>query len=158
MSRWRLVFPHFIGGPGAFGLLLLRVVAGAAMMFHGWPKIQHATSWMGPDAPVPGILQALAALAEFGGGLCWVFGALTPLASFLILCTMAVAVGMVHLPQGHPFVATGPGQPSFELALGYLAIASAFLLLGPDKFSLDGLLFGRGVAIEATSPSPVPRI
>ena len=45
-----------------------------------------------PDGPlsqvgaaVPGALQALAAVAEFGGGLCWVLGALTPLASFLIL-------------------------------------------------------------------------
>ena len=60
---------------------------------------------MGPDAPVPGVFQGLAALAEFGGGLCWALGVLTPLASFLILCDMAVALGMVHLPQGHPLVA-----------------------------------------------------
>ena len=93
------------------GLLVLRLVAGTAMMFHGWPKIQHFTSWMGPDAPVPGILQALAALAEFGGGLCWMLGLLTPLASLLIGCTMAVAAGMVHIPAGHPFVAF-KGGPS----------------------------------------------
>jgi putative oxidoreductase len=135
------LFPAFIGGPGAVGLLVLRLVAGSAMMSHGWPKIQHASSWMGPQ--VPGALQALAALAEFGGGLCWVLGLLTPLASFLILCNMAVALGMVHLPHGDPFVAAKPGGPSFEPALGYLAIAVMLLLTGPGRLSLDALLFGR---------------
>jgi putative oxidoreductase len=136
------LFPAFVGGPGAVGLLVLRLVAGAALMLHGWPKIQHATAWMGPKAPVPGALQALAALAEFGGGLCWIVGLLTPLASFLILCTMATAAGMVHIAQGHPFVAT-TGGPSYEPALGYLAIAVALLLVGPGRLSLDALLFGR---------------
>jgi putative oxidoreductase len=137
------VFPAFVGGPGAVGLLVLRLVAGAAMMSHGWPKIQHASSWMGPQAPVPGALQALAALAEFGGGLCWVLGLMTPLASFLILCTMATALGMVHLAQGHPFVAPPTGGPSYEAALGYLAIAVALLLIGPGRLSVDAMLFGR---------------
>ena len=137
------LFPAFVGGPGAVGLLVLRFVAGSAMMHHGWPKIQHAFSWMGPDAPVPGILQALAAVAEFGGGLCWVLGLLTPLASLLIACTMGTALGMVHLPQGHPFVTSQPGGPSFEPALGYLAIAVALLLTGPGRLSLDSLLFKR---------------
>jgi putative oxidoreductase len=139
----RRLFPTFIGGPGAVGLLVLRLVAGSAMVLHGWPKIQHATSWMGPKAPVPGVLQAVAALAEFGGGLCWVLGLLTPLASFLILGNMAAALGMVHLPQGHPFVASQHGETSFERALGYLAIAVLLLLAGPGRLSLDWLLFGR---------------
>ena len=137
------VFPPFLGGSGAIGLLVLRFVAGTAMMHHGWPKIQNAFSWMGPQAPVPGAAQALAAVAEFGGGLCWVLGLATPLASFLIFCTMAVALGMVHLPQGHPFVAAQPGGPSFEPALGYLAVAVLLLLAGPGRLSFDWLLFGR---------------
>src|SRR5271165_1013938 len=123
MNRMSRLFPQFVGRPAAVGLLVLRLVAGTAMMFHGWPKIQHATSWMGPDAPVPGVFQALAALAEFGGGLCWVLGLLTPLASFLLVCNMAVATGMVHIPAGHPFVASAHGGPSSELAFDYLAIA-----------------------------------
>ena len=146
------LFPAFLGGPGAVGLLVLRLVAGSAMMLHGWPKIQHAFSWMGEQAPVPGILQALAALAEFGGGICWILGLLTPLASFLILCNMVVAAGMVHMPHGDPFVASKPGGPSYEPALDYLAIAVVLLLVGPGRLSLDALLFGRRRSVA----EPVP--
>lgn len=41
-------------------LLLIRVVAGIAFMTHGWGKIQNPFGWMGPEAPVPGVFQALA--------------------------------------------------------------------------------------------------
>ena len=79
MSR---LFGPFITGPGAVGLLVLRLVAGSALMLHGWPKIQNPFGWMPPQSPVPGILQALAALSEFGGGLALILGLLTPIAAF----------------------------------------------------------------------------
>jgi putative oxidoreductase len=159
------VYATFVGGKGAVGLLVLRLVMGAAFALHGWPKVQNPFAWMGPQASVPGFLQGLAALAEFGGGLALVVGLLTPLASFGIACTMIVAVGLVHVPNGHPFVGK-PGGPSFELAAVYLAAAVAFLLVGPGEFSLDALLFGRllrredpadalTVRTEARSPHPI---
>src|SRR5947209_3210606 len=82
------LYADFLGGPRAVALLFLRLVAGSAFVFHGWPKIQHPTSWMGPEAPVPGVLQALAAISEFGGGLSWILGALTPLFSLGLIGTM----------------------------------------------------------------------
>jgi putative oxidoreductase len=133
--------PAPVGGLRAFGLLVLRLVAGAGMMLHGLPKIKNPTAWMGPDADMPGILQAAAATAEFGGGLCWILGLLTPLASLLIICTMGVAVGMVHMAAGHAFVSKQPGEPSYELGAVYLAIAVALLLNGPGKLSIDAILF-----------------
>lgn len=135
------LFPPVVEGRGAVGLLLLRLVAGAAFLAHGSGKIQSPFSWMPPDAPTPGFLQALAAVAEFfGGGLGWIAGFLTPIASLGVLATMTVAI-LFHVGQGHPFV--GAGGPSFELALLYWAIALLMILLGPGRFSLDAQLFRR---------------
>jgi putative oxidoreductase len=127
--------------PGDLALLLLRVVCGVAFMLHGWTKIQKPFSWMGPDAFAPRFLQALAALAEFGGGLAWILGLTTPLASFGIACTMAVATWVHAVMRGDPFV--GKGGPSYELAAVFFCVAVLFLALGPGRLSLDRLLFGK---------------
>lgn len=125
---------------GDIALLLLRVVGGLAFILHGWGKIQNPFGWMGPDAFAPGIFQALAALSEFGGGICWILGLLTPLASLGIAATMLVATFMHAVMMGDPFV----GQNgSYELALLYFVIAILFILLGPGRLSLDWKVFGR---------------
>jgi len=74
----RLFQPVLYPVPASAALLFLRLIAGTAFMFHGWGKIQHPLNWMGPEAPVPGVLQFLAAFSEFGGGLAWILGLLTP--------------------------------------------------------------------------------
>ena len=122
---------------GSVSLLLLRLAAGTAFMFHGWPLIQKPFHWMGPEAPMPGIFQALAAFSEFFGGLAWILGLLTPLASLGLLSTMTVAV-YTHLSKGDPFVGRGS---SYELASVYGCVALLLILIGPGRFSMDALLF-----------------
>lgn len=122
---------------GSAALFFIRIVVGVAMMLHGWGKIQSPMSWMGPEAPVPGLLQALAAISEFGGGLAWVLGLLTPLASLGVMFTMAVAT-FFHMSKGDPFV--GSGGPSYELALVYFAFSLVMLFVGPGKYSADRLI------------------
>jgi putative oxidoreductase len=140
MFRWY----GYIGGAGSVGLLVLRLVVGAAFIIHGWGKIQMATTWMNAwfPAPPPPYVQAAAAVAEFGGGIAWVIGFLTPLFSVMIACTMATAIAIQHWPHGDPFVNT-QGGASFELAAAYFAVAVCLLLVGPGQFSLDYCLFGR---------------
>jgi putative oxidoreductase len=121
-------------------LLLLRVVAGVAMILHGWGKIQTPFSWMPPEAPIPGFLQFLAALSEFGGGIALVIGLLTPIAMIGMAITMAVATHMHAIVRGDPFV--GSGGPSYELALLYFVIAIMFMIVGPGKYSIDQKIFG----------------
>lgn len=122
-------------------LLLLRLVAGLAFAHHGWGKIQQPFDWMGPEATMPAFFQLLAAVAEFGGGIAWMLGLLTPLASLGLACTMVVAVWFHAFERGDPFVAAGPA-PSYELAAVYLCIAVQLLLGGPGSFSADRLVFG----------------
>lgn len=128
---------------GSIAVLFLRLVTGVAFLFHGWGKIQNPMHWMdkAPDHP-PGFLQALAAVAEFGGGLGLLLGLLTPLCCAGIFCTMAFAI-YVHVSKGDPFVAKGGG--SYELATVYLAIVLAIALLGPGRYSVDQRLVGRRV-------------
>ncbi|WP_437756953.1 DoxX family protein [Sorangium sp. So ce1389] len=163
------LLPRALDRSTAAGLLFVRLVAGTAMALHGAPKMMAATSWMGPG-PVPGWLQALAAFAEFGGGIAWILGLATPLASFGIAATMIVGIVIVHIPMDDPFIRltvqgvdTGPGAPfgglpawfvraggrspggsgSSELASLFTAIAVLLLGAGPGQLSLDALLARR---------------
>jgi putative oxidoreductase len=145
----RLLYCSSLGASGSLGLLVLRLVMGAAFMIHGWPKIQNPTGWMPAETGFPPALQALAAVAEFVGGIGLILGFLTPLAALGIAATMGVAITKVHLPAGHPFVDSQGGH-SYELAAVYLAGALAILLSGPGRFSLDACLFGRRASTGAT--------
>jgi putative oxidoreductase len=138
------LFPRFVKGGGAFALFVLRAVAGSAFVLHGSTKIRDPFHWMDhiPNVePAPGVLQALAAVAEFGGGFALILGLFTPIAALGIAANMIVALAMVHLPHRDPFVA--PGQASFEPAADYLAVMIVLLLLGPGALSFDFLLFGK---------------
>jgi len=144
-----LFYCDTVGRFGSVGVLVLRLVVGAAFILHGWPKIQDPTAWMGPEG-MPGILQALAAVAEFGGGIALILGFLTRLAALGIASVMVVAIGVVHLPKGHAFVSLD--GPTWELAAVYLACAVLFLILGPGKISLDALAFGRAGSPRTQEP------
>ncbi len=124
----------------AAALLIIRIIVGVAMILHGWDKIQNPFGWMGPDAAVPGILQFLAALSEFGGGIALVLGLLFRVASIGLVITMLVATLLHAVIKGDPFV--GMGGPSYELALVYFGISILFLVMGPGKFSIDKVIFG----------------
>jgi putative oxidoreductase len=124
----------------SLALLVLRLVAGTAFILHGWPKIQHPTSWFGSGAHP--ILQLASALAEFGGGIALILGFLTPLATAALAINMVFALFLVHLPKHQPFVGSGPGG-SFELPLLYLAVMIALFATGPGRYSLDAALFGK---------------
>ncbi len=115
------------------GLLALRLLVGVAFILHGSGKIGAATSWMGPDSPVPGIFQALAALAEFGGGFALILGLLTPLVSLGMIFTMFGAIAF-HIQKGDGFVG------GYELAFLYLVSISLILLTGPGRISADAVI------------------
>ena len=101
----------------SFALLFIRGVAGGAFILHGLNKVTHPFDWMGPTAEVPGFLQLLAAVAEFGGGIAWVVGLFFPLACIGIIATMIGAVLTQAFILRDPFVNLG-SRNSYELACG----------------------------------------
>jgi putative oxidoreductase len=138
-----LLVPAIVGGRPAIGLLALRVVFGTALSLHGWPKIQNPLHWMdkAPN-PAPSFLQALAAIAEFFGGIAIAIGLLTPLAALGVVATLGYAA-YTHISKGDPFVRAG--GPSYELAALHLTAALVVGIVGPGTFSIDALIArGRG--------------
>ena len=134
--------PMRLGVRGDIALLALRLVFGAAFVLHGLPKVSHPTTWGAQMVPgAPPWLLAVAAGAEFAGGIALIIGFLTPLFAFLIACNMVVAIFLVKVPHGAVFISSAPGSKTFEIELIYLAVAFAFLLLGPGRISLDAAVF-----------------
>jgi putative oxidoreductase len=131
--------PSVQSTPASIALLILRLIAGVAMILHGYGKIQAPFSWMPPESGVPGFFQFLAALSEFGGGIAWIVGLIMPLASFGMLCTMIVATLFHAVVMKDPFVSQGGG--SYEPALVYVAVSLLFICIGPGKFSIDNFVF-----------------
>ncbi|HEY5124167.1 MAG TPA: DoxX family protein [Ignavibacteria bacterium] len=124
----------------SLNLLLLRIVVGAAFIIHGWAKMQNPAGWMGSESSTPGFLQFLASVSEFGGGIAWILGLITPIASLGIASTMTVAVFKTIAVMNFPFVNL-KGGGSYELPLTYFCIAILFMVTGPGKFSLDYMIF-----------------
>lgn len=119
------------------GLFLLRVAAGAGMLFgHGLSKLS-SFSETSADFPDPLGLGSptslgLAVFAEVGCAAGVAAGAVTRLAVIPLLVTMAVAFFLVH--GGHPWAKR-------ELSMVYGAMYAVILLAGPGRFSLDALFF-----------------
>jgi len=123
-------------------LLVLRVATGYAFTRYGSFKIANAFGWMGAESWAPPPLQALAALAEYGGGFAWILGLLSPLASFGIACTMAVASFTHLVTRGDPFVSLTGGVAA-DKAVIFGCVALVLLFAGPGRYSLDRRIFGR---------------
>lgn len=114
------------------GLALLRVVPSALMLSHGIPKFQKLIAG-NLDFPDPlGIGAApslfLVVIAEVICPILVIIGFKTRFAAIPTVIAMAVAAFIVHGsdPLGKK-----------ELALLYLVIFSAIILLGPGKYSVD---------------------
>jgi len=120
------------------GLLVLRVGLGVMFILHGWPKIKGGPEmWQGLGAAmanlgvtaVPVLWGFLAALSEFGGGICLVLGLAFRPACLLMLVTMIVAA-VHHLAAGDGVM---KASHAIELGVAFLAMT----ILGPGKYSID---------------------
>ncbi len=121
---------------------ILRLVVGGLMAGHGaqklfgsfgGPGLEGTSGFMEMLGLKPGRQWAwLAALSEFGGGALTVLGFLNPLGPIGIIGSMAMATTTAH--GGKPIWVTEGGA---ELPVTNIAAATALMLSGPGKWSLD---------------------
>ena len=124
----------------------LRLATGVAFIGHGAQKVLGSfggpglTKWMSFPAPFSfmrpsGAWMAVAAFAELIGGLLILLGLFTRIGALLIVVVMLTAAGSLW---PNFFAPAG-----MELALTFLAMALALLVLGGGQLSVDRLITAR---------------
>ena len=123
-----------------WGALVLRIVLGVAMIYHGYGKVVPGSLHGNVTAPIehfsgfvasmglPRWLGYASALTEFVGGILVLVGLLTRFAAFFITINMAFAIALVTRHHGY----AGSEEP-----LALLAIALMLLFYGAGAVALD---------------------
>jgi putative oxidoreductase len=125
--------------------LVLRLVLGGLLAGHGAQKLFGSFSGPGLEG-TSGFMEmlglrpgrpwaVLAGLSEFGGGVLTLLGFLNPLGPLGVISSMAMATVTAH--KGKPVWVTEGGA---ELPLTNITAATALILNGPGKWSLDRAL------------------
>ena len=138
-SYFNLFTPKFEQNAKNISLLFGRITFGGMMLFgHGIPKLakfeQNPIKFADPLGIGVSLSLSLAVFAEVVCATLLILGIATRFASLQLLFTMAVAAFLVH--EGDPFF----GRPGKEFAMVYLSGYMMFFLMGPGKYSIDGLL------------------
>jgi putative oxidoreductase len=126
-------------------LLVLRAIMGSLMLGHGAQKLfgwwggaglEGTSDWLESAGLRPGRPWAiLAGGSEFGGGVLSLLGLVNPLGPLGVIGAMAMATRKAH--WGNPIWVTEGGP---ELPATNISIATALMLAGPGKYSLDRAL------------------
>lgn len=133
-------------------LLLVRVVVGPVLAFHGYAKIfrggrlEGTGRWFDSIGMRPGHLHArVAAGGELATGTCLALGLLTPFAAMGLVGLMSVAVWTVH--RGHGLLVINEGW-EYNLVLATIGVALA--ITGPGEWSLD-----EAIGLDLNGPAGV---
>lgn len=118
-------------------LLVMRLVLGAIMIGHGYPKLFALSRQVQnvQNLGLPGWLAYFSVMAEFLGGIGVLVGLLTRLAALGIVINMAVAISKVHWHNGLV------GKGGYELPLSVAAIAFGLIFFGAGPISLDAVVW-----------------
>ncbi|MFA6407601.1 MAG: DoxX family protein [Candidatus Paceibacterota bacterium] len=119
-----------------WGLLALRIVLGAILIAHGWPKIKDLRRTAENFEMMnfmPGMFWGvLVALVEFVGGIFFIAGFFTQIIALMLTIEFLVVVFKVK--WNHGFV------EGYEFDLLIAAVACLFAFVGSGAWGLDQIL------------------
>ena len=121
-----------------YGKLVLRVMLGALLLFHGLHKVLDGIEPIKAMLVSHGIPDALAYgvyLGEIVGPVLILLGMFSRVGAALIAVNMIVAIALTKL--GSIFTLAPTGGYALELEMLYLLAAVAVALLGAGRFSLS---------------------
>ena len=126
-----------------WGVFLLRLVLGVAMIYNGWDKVYPEGGFHAGHSTITALdhfckfvvtlglpywLGYVSAFVEVVGGLCLILGLFTRFFGLLIAGNMLVAIATVNRHHGY----TGS-----QYSIALTAIALVLLLTGPGRWALD---------------------
>lgn len=126
-------------GSTDLGKLVLRVVLGVLLLFHGVSKLIHGPGYVTQvlaQAGLPTWIAYGVYLGEVAAPVLMIIGVWTRLAGLVVAINMLFAFYLVHLSQLLSLADTGGW--ALELQGMYLAAAIAVALLGAGRYSLGG--------------------
>jgi putative oxidoreductase len=122
--------------------LLARLLLAVVFVQSGWGKLHNLSNvvdfFQSLGIPFPALQAPFVAGVEFFGGLLVLGGLLTPPASFLLACTMVVAIATARWSD-----VTSLGSFAALPEASYLILLLWLVWNGAGKVSLDHLLWGR---------------
>jgi putative oxidoreductase len=121
------------------GKLILRVVLGALILFHGISKVVDGPGSVLGLVTKAGMPEAVGYLVYFGevvAPLLLIIGLWTRAAALIVVINMAIAVLLVHTSQF--FTLSKTGGWALELQALYFFTALAIGFLGAGRYSLGG--------------------
>jgi putative oxidoreductase len=135
MTRW-------LNSLQPYGVVLLRIVLSAAMLYHGWTKVVPAGGFHGnhllagvdhychyiATMGLPYWLGYFSVFAEVVGGMALLVGLFVRFFALMITINIAMAIILVTSHRGYA---------ASELTIALLAIAIMLLLTGPGRWALD---------------------
>ena len=120
-------------------LLILRLVLGILILFHGVAKLPPPPTEIAGELAKLNLPAALAYgvyIGEIVAPVLIIIGVWTRLAALLTVINMVVAILLIHLPQ---LLTLHPGGGyALELQAFYLFTALALVLTGAGRFSVGG--------------------
>lgn len=138
-----------LGRLASFAPLILRVVLGALILYHGIDKFDTGMSnvegfFDASGVPVPALAAPVVAIVEIVAGALLIVGAFTRAAAASMIVILIGALIFVKLDGD----VLGGGS---EVDFSYLAGLFALLLLGPGLLSVDGMMGKDSTVIDVRS-------